>query len=124
MSDSKSDNKKFKPLTSKQLAKLLEQQRELSAKIQNLRRKDETRIKILHGVALLKAMEAGQVKEVYVKQILGKHITRPSDREFLGLEVKEAANGNNVQNTAHSNDSHSEPQHQQNQQHHEHHQHH
>ncbi len=71
---------------SKALARLLEQQERLRQQIKKLQKSNDTRTKILHGVALLKALEAGKVEQTYIDQLLDEYITQKSAREFLGLE--------------------------------------
>ena len=99
----------------KNLAKLLEQQERLRQEIRKLQRTNDTRRKILTGVALLKAVETGAIKAEYLHQILNKFITRPTDREFLELPPLPKTETNGTNNNGHQpqvNQSQTEQQHQ------------
>ncbi len=67
------------------VARLREQLAKLQKELKQAERKEKTRKYILHGIALLKGLESGGVKQEYITQLLDAYITKASDREFLGL---------------------------------------
>lgn len=69
----------------KQLAKLLQQQEQLAKKIRDIQRGNDTRYKILIGVAILEAEKAGELPKGWSGKLLAKYIKRPTDRKFLEL---------------------------------------
>lgn len=84
----------------KQIEQLNDRVKLLKAKRTRQERKDDIRRKILHGAAVLKLLEEHKGPKVdHLKETLSKHITRESDREFLGLgpikeDQKQRATGN------------------------------
>lgn len=82
------------------IKKLEEEKRRIQALLKQEKRKVETRRKILIGIAFLKAIEEGVVKDYYVDDILNRFTTRNSDRAFLGLQsLNDNANDNGHQAT-------------------------
>lgn len=71
--------------TLQQLEAELEQ---LQAKVNEERRRTDTRRKILLGIAVQAAVEDGQISADQIHQLLDRYITRKSDRRFLGLPHK------------------------------------
>ena len=55
------------------------------AKLQKQIRKDETRRKVLVGAAVLKAVEAGEIKQEQLEAILNRYLARENDRKFMEL---------------------------------------
>lgn len=60
--------------------------RDLQARAQKQKRRDETRRKIIYGAAIQKLLEDNKGdKADRLLTLLEERITRPSDRRFLGL---------------------------------------
>lgn len=60
--------------------------RDLQAKAQKQRRKDETRKKIVYGAAVLKLLDDSKGEKAdRLLKLLHERITRERDREFIGL---------------------------------------
>lgn len=96
-------------MTSSKLEQLLKQQEQLRARIADEKAKErkaerhaENRRKMLMGIALQKAVKAGQIQQSVVDQLLDQYINTRRDRDFLGLASPEqqpayaAAEGENA----------------------------
>jgi hypothetical protein len=69
-----------------QIANLEDKLRRLKAQKKQLDRRDETRRKILYGAAFLALAESAEIeKRRNMLNRVEQHITRPTDRDFLGL---------------------------------------
>jgi len=55
------------------------------AKLAKKQRADDTRRKILIGAAILKAVDAGEIRQDQLKAILKKHLSRTNERKFMGV---------------------------------------
>lgn len=71
---------------SKTIAQLEEDLNQLKAKLSKEKRKADTRRKVLIGSCVLSAIEQGVLNDEWVKKLLNKFVSRPSDRTFLGLQ--------------------------------------
>ncbi|WP_370160455.1 hypothetical protein [Limimaricola soesokkakensis] len=71
--------------------------RDLKAQATKQERRDDARRKLLYGAAYLTALEAlpGE-KQQRSREHIEAHITRPKDREFLGLKPLPASRNTNT----------------------------
>lgn len=61
--------------------------RDLQAKAQKQKRRDDTRRKIIYGAAVLKLLDDSMgEKAERLQKLLQERIVRESDRDFLGLQ--------------------------------------
>ena len=67
------------------IAKLEEQLESIRRKLQDEKRKIDTRKKILVGSAFLKAVEEQKIKPEVMTSLLNQYIKNKHDRELLGL---------------------------------------
>jgi hypothetical protein len=88
-------------MNSTKLAKLIEQQEKLQAQItleknkeKQRKRKNDTKLKVLTGAAILNAVKVGRIPQEKLNHILSEFTTREADRKFLGLEKQPALEQN------------------------------
>ncbi len=81
-----------------ELEKLEAQQKKLEEKSKRLKhqqqyktRKEDARRKIITGGAMIAATRDGMVSQALLAHVLNKYVTGKNEREFMGLEPKEAA---------------------------------
>ena len=55
------------------------------AKHAKKQRAEDTRRKVLIGACILKAVEAGELSEKQLSDILKKHLNRENERKFMGF---------------------------------------
>lgn len=67
---------------------ILRAKRRENAKIQNQKRKDDTRRKVLVGAAVLQKIELNQWPEERLLNLMEGFLTRDQDRELFGLGPK------------------------------------
>lgn len=67
---------------------ILRAKRRENAKIQNRKRKDETRRKVLVGAAILQRVELDQWPKERLLNLMEGFLTRDQDRELFGLDPK------------------------------------
>lgn len=67
---------------------ILRAKRRENAKIQNRKRKDETRRKVLVGAAILQKVELDQWPKERLLNLMEGFLTRDQDRELFGLDPK------------------------------------
>ena len=73
--------KKIKQLRERQRIEAARARREEARQ----RKKEDDRRKVLFGVGILEAIRHGRITEQKVFDLINQSITRPQDREFLGL---------------------------------------
>ena len=56
------------------------------AKHAKKQRAEDTRRKVLTGAAVMKAVEAGEMSEHELNEILKRHLSRENERKFMGIE--------------------------------------
>jgi|GEM_PF-4485817 len=71
---------------SQKISKLEEQLNRIKKQLVEEKKRENTRRKILMGIAFSKAADDKVIKPEYVNQVLNKYLTSKSDREFMGLE--------------------------------------
>lgn len=75
----------------KKIQQLRERQRIEAAKAKReearKKKKEDDRRKLLLGVGILEAVRHGRISEERVRELINDSITRPQDRDFLGLPV-------------------------------------
>ncbi len=67
---------------------ILRAKRRENAKIQNQKRKDDTRRKVLVGAAILQKIELNQWPKEKLLHLMDGFLTRDKDRKLFGLESK------------------------------------
>lgn len=71
---------------SQKISKLEEKLNTVKKQLIEERKRQNTRRRILMGIAFSKAAEDKVIKPEYVNQVLNKYLISKSDREFMGLE--------------------------------------
>ena len=96
-------------MTKTRLEKLKTQQEQIKARIKDLEarekqkaRKAETRKKIIVGAIAISHMELNPASPfaIELKQILNQYVTKPQDRQAIGLNPLSSAHNFNAANTA------------------------
>ena len=79
-----------------QKKKLEEKSKRLKHQQQYKTRKEDARRKIITGGALLAAVRDGMVSQALLAHVLNRYVTRQSEREFMGIELKEAVSSEEI----------------------------